>query len=154
VNLIDLKDTHRLKPLFDSIRLNNDFHISNDSELEFAKQLVQSIYYQKKKIDIKKKIQLAIVNYQCKKRTDITHENLNKTESTANTNPIPAFPCMHKTAYDNKDLARRALAVIRNRENPDGTKTKKYPKRAYECPFCGKYHLTSQPLPDKPKKHD
>lgn len=48
--------------------------------------------------------------------------------------------CSRKRSYPTKNKARY-WAGVSNKEHPDWDKL-----RAYHCPVCGKYHLTSEPL--------
>lgn len=48
--------------------------------------------------------------------------------------------CARKTSYRSADQAKRAISYIR----VHGEEREKRPIRAYRCPFCDRFHLTSQ----------
>lgn len=55
-------------------------------------------------------------------------------------------PCL-KVRFDTLDAAMLTLADIRHeRGRPKGRNVRKAERRAYLCPKCDSYHLTSQPL--------
>lgn len=67
----------------------------------------------------------------------------------------PYKGCRSKVAFESRDEARLALARMwRNPQRvlANYARTGKIPCRAYECPFCGKWHLTSRPArePEQP----
>lgn len=50
--------------------------------------------------------------------------------------------CRDKASYPTPAKARRAIEAIRKRSSRRSSDTK--PQRAYECPRCKHYHLTSR----------
>lgn len=64
---------------------------------------------------------------------------------------MSATPC-HKKGYDSLKGAQQHLAWIKKKS----ISARKLPNRAYKCPDCGQYHLTSlknwNEYPKKKKK--
>jgi hypothetical protein len=53
-----------------------------------------------------------------------------------------------KHAYPDKASAEVTIVLLRTKRRP------KYESRAYECPLCLKWHLSSRPARlDRPSKH-
>lgn len=62
------------------------------------------------------------------------------TSSPARPARSPALRVCVKRRYRTKQMANAALDVIEEKRNPVGSKR---PIRAYRCPFCHGWHLTS-----------
>ena len=51
--------------------------------------------------------------------------------------PLPRCPVTYKVAFATEDRARAILA--------ERMAAGRFERRCYECEFCGRWHLTSQP---------
>ncbi len=63
-------------------------------------------------------------------------------------------PCGGKTAYRTKRLAQEAASgiLLRTKQGQRGVRRRSRPKylRVYHCAKCNGWHLTKQPLREKP----